>query len=887
MMSKHSGKSEKGTARRLQVKKSPRSQHRRLCFESVEPRRLLSSVGLNAISNVTLPAGTSVLVALNGSDPTSGKTVNFGVTTSNPAIVTPTVMPQTNKSVQLNINGLGTMTFQLFDNLTPKTATWIENLVNAGFYNGDYIYRAETGSFALIQGGNNPPQVNSGANVNSWPASFGSTTTINEEFNPDLTYTSAGTLAMARKSTANTSSSEFFVTAGTTRSLDYGYTLFGFQTVNQAITYNGQSTTVLQALDSMATTAQNGIHYLNTPVKINSASVITDTQNGVLMLRAPKGVTGSYTVTVTAFDDGANTPTTRTFTVNVVADTATGQTTNPWASKTPAAPTAIAFQPQSGQGTSAYTSVNNSSTSKELQFLVSGVTVGNVVTVYADGVAIGSATATSTSQAVSTNGSTTLLDGAHTFTATQTLPSVTVTDAGDSSQSVTADVASLSSPAVQVQVFTTLAVTSTPATSTKVGQTYTYTVQTNAPSGDTVTVTPGTLPTGMQYNASTMTFTWTPTNSQSNTSPSFSASVTDSLSHTASIGPVTISVAQGLEAVTIPTNASLGGNVTVTFSGSQVQVYDNIAKAVLSTVTFKSTDTVTIDCPAGQANIVSVVLPDSSTAPLPQEVFVQGLTGSTNNQVVVKGKAGTNTFTLANDKVTANGLVTQMATVQKLALNGGSGNDTYTLNSSAVPVSVVDASGNNTLDFSHDTAGVTVNLGLNKGQAQSIAPWKTTLSLTGVINKLVGTAFADVLTGGSAATTEILSGKGNDTITGGSGDSILVGGGGADTITGGSGRNLIIGGSGNSKLYAKGTQNIIFAGTTNQDSNDQALLNLLNQPSRIVYGYSARRLLASARKSPMLASPVVVFQDVSARDTIFGSSANNWFTLGKFTTVKG
>jgi cyclophilin family peptidyl-prolyl cis-trans isomerase len=884
-MSKYLGGSRIGSAARTTPTKkvvSPRT--RRLGFESLEQRRLLSSVGLNAISNVTLPAGTSVLVALNGSDPTSGKTVNFGVTTSNPSDVTPTVMPRTNKSVEFNISGLGTMTFELFDNLTPKTATWIENLVNDGFYDGDYIYRAETSStFALIQGGNNPPQINSGADVNAWPSSFGSTTMIDEEFNPDLDYTSAGSLAMARTSTANTSSSEFFVTDGPTRSLDYGYTLFGFQTVDQTITYGGKSQTVLQALDSMPTTANSqGIDYLNSPVKITSASIITDTQNGVLMLRAPKGVTGTFTVTVTAFDDGTNTPTTRTFTVNVVADTATGQTTNPWASDTPTAPTSIAFQP-SGQAASSYTTANNSTTSQELQFKVSGLTVGDLVTIYADGIAIGSGTATSTSQVFDTNGSTTLLSGTHTFTATQTAQSIAVTDAGDSSLSETANVDSLSSPAVQLQVYTSLAVTSTPATSASVGLTYTYAVKTNAPSGVTVTVTPGTMPAGMQYSAATQTFTWTPTDSQAKTSPAFSATVTDSLGHTASIGPLDISVSSGIQ---IPLNTSLGGNVTLSFSGSQVEVYNNIAKAVLTTLPFKSTDTITIDCPAGQANSVSVDLPNSSSAPLPQEVLVQGLTGSTNNQATVVGSIGTNTFTLAGNTVTANGLAMQIAAVQKLELNGSSGNTYYTLNSSSVPVSVIDTGGYNTLDFSHDTAGVQVKLGLDKGQTQSIAPWNTTLAITGVINKLIGTAYADVLTGGPAATAEIVGGAGNDTITGGSGDNILIGGSGTDTITGGAGKNLIIGGSGNSNLYAEGTENIIFAGTTNEDTNDQALLDLLDQGSRLMYGYSARRLLASARNSTMLSSPTVSFQDVGAHDTIFGSGVNDWYVLGQHTTVK-
>ncbi len=104
------------------------------------------------------------------------------------------------------------------------------------------------------------------------------------------------------------------------------------------------------------------------------------------------------------------------------------------------------------------------------------------------------------------------MDGTHTFTATQTVldASATWTDSGNSSRNETANVDSLSSPGIQLQVFTKLAVTSTPAASAKVGLAYTYTVQTNAPSGDTVTVTPGTLPSGMQFSAATQTFTWTP-----------------------------------------------------------------------------------------------------------------------------------------------------------------------------------------------------------------------------------------------------------------------------------------------------------------------------------------------------------------------------------------
>ena len=199
----------------LQQEEAAAPPKRRIGFECLEQRRLLSSVGLSTISNITLAAGTSTLVAFERHRPRPDGPFRRDHLRPNEGLAHRHAADQ--QSVQFNIDGLGTMTFQLFDNLTPNTASWIENLVNAGFYNGDYIYRAETGSFALIQGGNNPPQINSGANVNPFPASFGSTTTINEEFNPDLNYTTAGALAMARTGSPNTSSSEFFITDGATR----------------------------------------------------------------------------------------------------------------------------------------------------------------------------------------------------------------------------------------------------------------------------------------------------------------------------------------------------------------------------------------------------------------------------------------------------------------------------------------------------------------------------------------------------------------------------------------------------------------------------------------------------------------------------------------------
>jgi cyclophilin family peptidyl-prolyl cis-trans isomerase len=563
----------------------------------------------------------------------------------------------------------------------------------------------------------------------------------------------------------------------------------------------------------------------------------------------------------------------------------------------PAAPQISSITVGGKAVTGGHTFANNISSATELSFVISGAVAGDTVLVYMDGgaspIAGGTAATGSTTITVTTNGTTRIADGSHVFTVKQETPEATLySDFSINSSGGFGPAAQYSVPSSSVQsaasAGTTLSiglqVLTLPNSAVQVGVPYTYVVQTNAPAGDTVTVTPVNLPAGMQFNG-VATFTWTPTNAQLNTAPTFSATVSDTQGHSTTIGPLSISVIIGLPPVQVPVNSSFGGNVTVSFIGSQVEVYDNVGKAVLVMAPFKSTDVISLDLPSGQANSVSIAVPKSASA-VPREILVQGVSGATKNQVIVVGTGGGNTFTVAGSTVTGNGLAMQMAAVQKLTLDGCSGNDYYTLTSSSVPVSIVDPGGSNTLDFSHDAAGVTVNLGLNGGQAQSIAPWGTTLAISGVINKLIGSQFNDVLTGGPAAVTEILAGGGNDTITGGSGDNILLGGGGSDTIVGGRGRNLLIAGSGNCSLYANGSQNIVFAGSTNIDSNDQALLNLLEEGPLVMYSYMYRRALIAVARTPALQASMLALQDSGAHDTIFGSrNIDNLFVLGRNGTI--
>jgi hypothetical protein len=114
---------------------------------------------------------------------------------------------------------------------------------------------------------------------------------------------------------------------------------------------------------------------------------------------------------------------------------------------------------------------------------------------------------------------------------------------------------------------------------------------------------------------------------------------------------------------------------------------------------------------------------------------------------------------------------------------GGPGND------------VIDGgAGNDLLDFSDGTSGITMTL------VQSSSNTAVNLAAAGLgtdtyrnMEGVIGTRFADLLTGSS----------GNDVLRGGTGDDTLTGGGGSDTIQGGQGADTItISGGHNQITYA-------------------------------------------------------------------------------------
>ena len=116
----------------------------------------------------------------------------------------------------------------------------------------------------------------------------------------------------------------------------------------------------------------------------------------------------------------------------------------------------------------------------------------------------------------------------------------------------------------------------------------------------------------------------------------------------------------------------------------------------------------------------------------------------------------------------------------------------------------------------------------------------------------------------------VFGGTGNDTITGGSGSSVLVGGTGNDVLTGNSGADVLIGGTGTDTFHDAGTGgdgNLIIPNYYSQEYNLPALESLLT--TWTTSGPGAAR---TAAVESLLASAV---RSSGNLESIYESSAND------------
>jgi len=285
--------------------RNARRDCRRFVFEVADLERRDVPAVLGDFANVSIPANTGMPITITG----GSSPQIYSVTSDNPNI-SPSIV--TGKFMTLNIthnsSGAGdpqitnqTMTYQLFDQLTPITTSRIEQLVNNGFYSGKTFHRIANGfpdaNSYILQGGSVNGDGTGEVPLPGFP--------FQDEFVQSLIFDGKYQLAMANAG-PDTNSSQFFVTTGQPQFLNYKHTIFGQIVQGQSL------------VDTMTGIALNG----TTPkseVLINSASLSDTNNNGVLLINAVPALVGqSANITVTATDPADNSTITKTFQVQIV-----------------------------------------------------------------------------------------------------------------------------------------------------------------------------------------------------------------------------------------------------------------------------------------------------------------------------------------------------------------------------------------------------------------------------------------------------------------------------------------------------------------------------------------------------------------------------------------
>ncbi len=241
------------------------------------------------IQDAVVPTQSPLHIALDAYDP-NGEHVTFTVEVDDPSVLTGEVM-QENRSLRIELEDYGEMVFQLFEQRAPRPSGRVIQLAEAGFYDGVSFHRIIDGF--VIQGGDPTGTGGGGSTLGDF----------DDQYHLDLQHNTTGILSYA-KADDDTGDSQFFVTEGPQRHLDFNHAIFGTLVEGER---------VREAISRTA--ASNGRPLFD--VRMSQVSVFSDSENAVLLLR-PQAV-GTTSVTVTATDSDGNS-TSKTFQVTVEQD---------------------------------------------------------------------------------------------------------------------------------------------------------------------------------------------------------------------------------------------------------------------------------------------------------------------------------------------------------------------------------------------------------------------------------------------------------------------------------------------------------------------------------------------------------------------------------------
>lgn len=258
-------------------------------FLAVFPAVAVAQPTLPPVGDVQLLGGSPLILTLDaeGEGP-----LTYTVQTSD-SLVSAAVLAG-NRSLRMQVAGFGEMVFELFDENARRATDHIVELADSGFYDGVIFHRV-IDNF-VIQGGDPTGTGSGGSPLGAF----------DDQFHVDLQHNRTGLLSMA-KSQDDTNDSQFFVTEGAQRHLDYNHTIFG-------VLVEGES--VREAISEVPVgTGDRPV----TNVVIESARSFLDEENAVVLLKAPEGATGAADVTIVVRSSSGQ-EARQTFRVNVTPD---------------------------------------------------------------------------------------------------------------------------------------------------------------------------------------------------------------------------------------------------------------------------------------------------------------------------------------------------------------------------------------------------------------------------------------------------------------------------------------------------------------------------------------------------------------------------------------
>lgn len=287
-----------------------------------------NQLSIAAIPDQTVEAGSPLFVTLDIDNP-ADVSLSFAGESDNASILTPRF--ESGESWRLNISApdafidgvstplSGEITFQLFEEIYGDTGSRatdrIRLLTEQGFYDGTVFHRVARNDVAFSGDNAGDPFVIQGGDPTATGTGGSDLGEFDDQFNTLLQHNRTGLLSYA-KSLDDTNDSQFFVTAGPTRFLDFNHSIFGVLTSGEELREQ------INAVDTNGQTPTGD-------VTITSAEIYQDNERAALLLVAPEGVTGETTVTVTVRDANGN-ETTQTVNVNVVAPTGGSTDSNPF-----------------------------------------------------------------------------------------------------------------------------------------------------------------------------------------------------------------------------------------------------------------------------------------------------------------------------------------------------------------------------------------------------------------------------------------------------------------------------------------------------------------------------------------------------------------------------